>query len=61
MTNEELDNLERDLRIAHRFPNQRAVFKLCDTAADVIKELREKKRASAPKRQRQKEEQEKLF
>ncbi len=61
MTNEELDNLERDLRIAHRFPNHRAVFKLCDTAADVIKELREKKKASAPKRQRQKEGQEKLF
>ena len=50
MTNEELDQLETNLRIAHRFKNERAVFKLCDDAANAIKALRVKQEDPAPKR-----------
>lgn len=50
MTNEELDLLEANLRIAHRYQNERAVFRLCDQAADAIKALRERQEAPAPKR-----------
>ena len=50
MTDQDLDQLETNLRIAHRFQNQRAVFKLCDDAADAIKALRAKQEAPAPKR-----------
>ena len=50
MTDKDLDQLESNLRIAHRFQNQRAVFRLCDEAADAIKALRAKQEAPAPKR-----------
>lgn len=50
MSDQDLHQLEANLRIAHRFQNQRAVFKLCDEAADAIKALRVKQEAPAPKR-----------
>jgi hypothetical protein len=50
MDKEKLDLLEQNLRIAHRFQNQRAVLRLCDEAADAIKALRAQQEPAAPKR-----------